>query len=366
MSWDAIEHEILKNASGAQESQITIARLETENKNLSMLIGEFKLWREANTKELQEKISRTSYLEQELHKVQTSLSHTNDEKNRVESKVGLSEQKILDLQDKLANFKNDHEKLKIEISKKLDPLTKIEKTFFASSGNKGKGELGERQLKNWLEKSGMDPEMWAENLVVGSNQVEFAIKADLNDKWIPVDSKVLDPEFDEDNNFIINDNYKNKVHTQVKEVAKYLGKTNTADYGLLVLQNDNIYIKLFDEYPAFFEQMIKDYKIFICSPSTFIQFAWTMSNILDIYKKIHKDEKLFDEVVEVLMTVNKLSSSLASTHKHFNIAMDTHYATLTKRQNALVKKMHKEDKIKALPNLNGTIETGIIDDIETD
>lgn len=367
MSWESLKYEILKDAKNSpelQNLQLTNARLETENTGLKSQITDFKAWRDEKNSELQERLLRISHLERELQVAQNRLTSINEEKSRVETKSLISEQRIHELQEKLANFRNDHEQLKTEISKKLDPLGKIEKTFFASSGNKGKGELGERQLKTWLEKSGLDADMWTENLVVGSNQVEFAIKADINEKWIPVDSKVLDPDFDEEGNFIVNDTYKNRVQTQVKEVDKYLGKANTADYGLLVLQNDNIYIKLFDEYPAFFEQMIKDYKIYICSPSTFIQFAWTMSNILDIYRKIHKDEKLFDDVVDVLTTVNKLSASLVATHKSFNTAMDTHYPTLAKRQNALVKKMVKDSKIKTLPNLNGETSTTEIEEDE--
>lgn len=89
-----------------------------------------------------------------------------------------------------------------------------------------------------------------------------------------------------------------------------------------------------------------------------------MSNILDIYRKIHKDEKLFDDVVDVLTTVNKLSASLVATHKSFNTAMDTHYPTLARRQNALVKKMVKDNKIKALPNLNGESSTNEIEEDE--
>lgn len=355
MSWEAIKKEILQDANSKELRDLEIANsvLKTENKSIKDQINEFKEWREDKNAELQEKVVRISHLENELQIAQTKLASINEEKINIDKKSLVSEQRINELQEKLANSKNFHEQLRTEISKKLDPLGKIEKTFFASSGNKGKGELGERQLKTWLDKSGLAADMWTENLVVGSTQVEFAIKANVNEKWIPVDSKVLDPDFDENGNFVVNDSYKNKVQTQVKEVAKYLGKQNTADYGLLVLQNDNIYIKLFDEYPVFFEQMIKDYKIYICSPSTFIQFAWTMANILEIYRKINKDEKLFDEVVDVLVTVNKLSKSLADTHKSFNIAMDKHYPTLSKRQDALVKKMKKEDKIKELPNLTG-------------
>lgn len=355
MSWEYLENEILKDADNKelQALKLSSVKLETENRVYLEKIEDFKTWKAELTSELQEKVLRIAHLENELQVYQNKLTSVLDEKTRVETKSLISEREINELREKLMSSQNEHKQLKNEISRKLDPLGKIEKTFFASSGNKGKGELGERQLKTWLEKSGLAEDMWTENLVVGSTQVEFAIKANINEKWIPVDSKVLDPEFDENGNFIINDKYKGNVQTQVKEVAKYLSKQNTADYGLLVLQNDNIYIKLFDEYPVFFEQMIKDYKIYICSPSTFIQFAWTMANILEIYKKINKDEKLFDDMVDVLNTVNKLSRSLADTHKSFNIAMDKHYGTLKNRQNALVKKMKKEDKIKELPNLNG-------------
>ncbi len=186
-------------------------------------------------------------------------------------------------------------------------MNKIEKTFFTSSGNKGKGELVELQLKTLLQKSGLDNNIWIENLTVGKNIVEFTIQSGNEDeKWIPIDSKVLETEIDEETHKIIVDQkYKSKVLAQVKSITKYLGKSNTADYGLLVLQNDEVYMELYNEFPSFFKEVIEEHKVYITSPSSFVQITWSIANIIKIYERVHKDEMIYDQMVSILESVNK-------------------------------------------------------------
>lgn len=255
-----------------------------------------------------------------------------------------------ELKAKLDESQKSKENLNQLMSSSFETLRKIDKTFFGASGNKGKGNLGELQLAALLEKSGLGDDFYTTNLMVGQNVVEFAIRSDGEEKkWIPVDSKVLDVEFDEENRIIINDAYLAKVATQAKEVSKYLGKTNTADYGLLVLQSDVIYLDMFHFKPEFFQRMITENKVYITSPSSFIQFAWSVSKIIDIFKKVHSDEKIYTQMSELIDTVRKLGINLQKTQKTFNIAMDTHYQTFEKRTVALEKALDKSGK--KLPKL---------------
>lgn len=370
MSWETLEMYFKKTevesplAKELESVKLSNASLEAEVKASRERIVELKTFFEEKNTELQVKASEIANLKQELQNVSAVKDSLVNEKLSSENKLSDKIHELDALKEKLQLAKNDFEMLKTDISKKLDPLSKIERTFFAQSGNKGKGMLGELQLETLLQKSGMTSEAWVKNLSVGSTIVEFAIKADMTDKWIPVDSKVLDADLDEEGKLIISDSYKSKVLTQAKEVAKYLSKANTTDYGLLVLQSDEIYMELFDKYPDLFDKVIKEHKIYICSPSSFIQFAWSLTNILEIYSKVHKDEKLYDEVIGVLETVNKLSLSLSKVHKDFNTAMDRHYPALQNKQNKLVKKLKKEEKIKELPNLNGNSSTDLVEEEE--
>ena len=347
MSWDSLSEYMREDSKDNRE----VIELSAENKHLKELITEIK---SAST----ENISRISEKQAEIAKLLEKLSMSEAEKeaskttnNSQREELVLRRAQIESLQEKLVERRNDLDMLKKDINEKLSPLKRIQKTFFAESGNKGKGELGEMQVKSILQKSGLEDELWTENLIVGNKQVEFAIKSGENEKWIPVDSKVLDTEVDDNGKIIIDKNYSSRVKTQVKEITKYLGKSNTADYGLLVLQNDSIYISLFENEPLLFQEMITKHKVYVCSPSSFVQFAWSVSHILDIYEKVHNDEEIYEQMVDTLTTITKLSNSLVKVHKDFNIAMTTHYPTLQSRQNKLQKKLSKDGKIKELPSI---------------
>ena len=266
------------------------------------------------------------------------------------------QRKVITLESELKSKKEETAHIKNEIRDQLSTIGKIEKTFFASTGNKGKGELGEQQVKVILEKSGLSKDMWVQNLTVNNGTVEFAMQSGEEGKYIPIDSKVLEPNFDEDGKPIIDEGYKRKVQTQVKEITKYLGKSNTADYGIIVLQSDSIYMKLFDEFPTFFEEMIREYKVYINSPSSFVQTAWSISHLIEIYKRVHNDEKIYNDMIDALTSVSKFATSLSKVHKDFNIAMETHYPTIEKRHSGLVKRLTKEGKINDIPKIGNKEE----------
>ena len=307
-------------------------------------------------KELYE--SRVKELSERNDELKNSVTILNDKLTRYEQDIKNKEEnfvakdndihklktEIEGLRVRLEERNNENKLIKDDIRDQLVTIGKIEKTFFSNTGNKGKGELGERQVKTILEKSGLDRDMWEENITVGSKSVEFGMKSGEEGKFIPIDSKVLDAQLDEDGHIVIDDKYKNKVATQAKSVSEYLGKKNTADYGVLVLQGDDLYIKLFEEYPTFFNEMIDKHRVFIMSPSTFIQTAYSISNIIKIYKRVKNDEEIYDEIRSALDTTAKFAKSLEKTHADFNKAMNSHYPALAKKHTALVKKLEKEGK----------------------
>ncbi|WKX02603.1 DNA recombination protein RmuC [Candidatus Mycoplasma mahonii] len=347
MSWKSLQEHM--NNSEINEELIT---LRIEKKSFEeRLLEKDKVYEQAILTMQQQRVE-IAKISREILKNNASKESINDKNMEQEKELALKNQEINNLKDTILENKNNLANLKKDINEKLDPLKRIQKTFFAESGNKGKGELGEMQVKTILEKSGLEDDFWTENLIVNDkHQVEFAIKSGHEQKWVPVDSKVLDTEVDVDGKVVINSTFKSRVLTQVKEVKKYLGKPKTADYGLLVLQNDEIYMSLFNEYPLFFQTMIREHKIYICGPSSFVQFAWSISQILDIYERVHNDEKIYNQMLDTLTSITKLSASLLKVHKDFNIAMNTHYPTLQKRQKKLQNKLVKDEKIKELQKI---------------
>ena len=306
-------------------------------------------------KEKEEKI----HLRSKLDLYKNKYENLDQKKNDIEKKLYLKENELKNLYTQIVDQKNENENMKRNILDKLDPLTRINETFFAKAGNKGKAMLGEKQLNNILEKSGIPKNFWEKNLIVDSdskNIVEFAIKIGKDDKWIPIDSKVLDTEVNESNEIIIDSKYEARVKEEAKKISKYLNKSNTASYGILVLQSDDIYLKLMDEFPNLFHEVIEKYKIHISSPSSFIQFAWSISYILHIYEKIENDEKIYEKMIELIITMEKLGKKLFSTYSDFKIAMDTHYPTFQKRHQILTKSLLKNNKIKEIPKLETKID----------
>ncbi|NQZ66309.1 MAG: DNA recombination protein RmuC [Mycoplasmatales bacterium] len=348
MSYNQLEAHFKKNDSSDEK----IARLEERVDAREKEINSIKEMNDKLSKLADESKNERASVEAKMQAIINELSISKKSNQNNLQEIAVKNSEISNLRKEIQERKSSLDKLSKDIHEKLMPLNRIEKTFFASTGNKGKGELGEMQLKMILEKSGLDSSLWTENLIVGKSSVEFAMKSgDDKGKWIPIDSKVLETHFDEDGKPIIDDSYKNKVKVQVKEVSKYLGKSNTADYGLLVLQNDDIYLKLYDDFPFFFKEMIEEYKIYISSPSSFVQMAWSISNIIKIFERINNDQKIYDEMVSVLDSINKFGTSLSKAHKDFNVAMNSHYPTIQNKQNKLIKKLDKEGKIKGLPEL---------------
>ena len=318
---DNIKQQITDKDQNIQDLKITISKLERD-------LERYKFDSESKTSALSKK-------EQVIFELR--------------SQVGAIKSK---LDEKIAHNANIQE----EINHKLSTLSKIERTFFAASGNKGKGELGEMQVKTILSKSGLSPDFWVENLQVGSATVEFAMRSAERDKWIPVDSKVLDPKLDDEGKAIIDKSYKTKVKTQAKEISKYLNKTNTSGYGILVLQSDSIYMNLYDTFPHFFQEVLRDHQVHIASPSSFVQAAWSISQIVDIYEQIHGDQKIYQEMLSALNTVTKFANTLQKVHVEFNKAMNSHYPALEKKQLKLSNKLEKTGKITDIKSIGGPDE----------
>ena len=337
MSWTSLE-KYFNN-----EANVNIEANEDMKNLYQQIIDEKNSTNERLVSEIAELKKIKNDLENENKIKDNQLTSENKSLNEFKTRVTRIEAELEEKRRQNDLFKND-------IRDKMSTIGKIEQTFFAKSGNKGKGELGEQQVRTILEKSGLPKELWVENLTVNNNTVEFAMKSGEEGKFIPIDSKVLDAELDDNGLVIIDDKYKNKVSSAAKEIHKYLGKSNTTNFGILVLQSDSIYMKLFEEYPTFFQEMIEKYKININSPSSFIQSAWQISYIISIYNRVHNDEKIYEDMIGTLETISKFANNMSSIHKTFNTAMNQ-YGTIERKHTNLSKRLDKAGKIKPIKKL---------------
>ena len=344
MTWDAIVNHINKESNSPLFGEIQAAHNE--------LVEVYKKQIVEKEKRIEELLSTVANLQEETRSLRQKDSHNQDILNDKNNAINSLTNQISEIRATLEAKKTENENIKININEKLATLQKIETTFFAKAGNKGKGELGEMQVKTILEKSDLTRDMWVENLQVGSKNVEFAIKSADDGKWIPVDSKVLDAEIDEDNKVIIDSKYKARVMTQAKEISKYLSKANTAGYGLLVLQSDSIYIELYNQFPGFFQEVLRETKVHVASPSSFVQFAWSISQIVDIYERVKGDEKIFEDMISTLTTISDFANALKDTQTKFNSAMNKWMPSIEKKHAKLTNKLEKSGKIKQIKNSN--------------
>lgn len=318
---------------------------------LSELIQEQKARLQEQVERINEKDQIINDLRNKLIREETNNRNASEQTEQLKQKIQFYETKRAELETALHASRNEKVELSKQINSKLETLSKIETTFFGKSGNKGKGMLGEMQLAKILQASGFPEEFYIQGLQVNSNIVEFAIQSGVDNKWIPVDSKTLEVDLDDNGIIVITEDYVRKVRTAAKEITKYLSKSNTADYGLLVLQSDEIYMKLYEYNPVLFQQMIKDNKIYITSPSSFVNFASSISHILDIYAKVHNEEKLYEEIIGLMDTTRKFADNMHKSYKSFKVAMETHYPALENKHTKIRKTLDSHDNIKEVKKI---------------
>lgn len=351
MSWNKLlKHFDVENNSQNIEDVKKISFQEAQIKGLEAQLNEKEKSNDILQKTLEDKNAALAKQEKEITRFEEQLKNKETNSLDLKSKIANFQMQEKVANNKLESIAREKQDLEKNIAQKLETLHKIEKTFFGASGNKGKGELGELQLKSILEHSGITNDFWTENLPVGSKNVEFAIKSGHPDKWIPVDSKVLEPEYD-GKKPIINTAYEKNVLKQAKKVAEYLGKKNTASHGLLVLQNDEIYFKLYEAKPNLFTQVIRDHKIYITSPSLFTQFAFSISHIIDIYNKVNGEEEVYIQLIKTLNNIQKFAKSIGEAYKKLKTSVETHLPAI-ERGYEKARVLDQGDKLKPLNLLN--------------
>ena len=354
MGWDSICHyfrdyldqKVREQEQTINDWKIKHAKLETALANSQQLQQKFEEWQLRSDQTAQQRENDLKEAKKRITRLEQGEGWYDKKIREQEQNINNLENQEKELQTELLAKKAEMKLLEIDIRKKLEPLGKIDRIFFGISANKGKGELGERQLRVILENIAVsDDNFWQENLTVGQKQVEFAIKSGQNDgKWIPVDSKVIEHEADEDNQIIIADDYFKKIKTQASKVSGYLDTKITTKYGILVLQNDEIYLTLWQKNPHFFRQIIDQYKVYILSPSLFVQFAFTLSRLLEVYQKSSAELKIFAQLESLIASILKYNNSIRDAYVTFKTATEKNYRLIFQKRDALMAILPEDDK----------------------
>lgn len=240
--------------------------------------------------------------------------------------------KANDLKTQLATFASSQETLK-----------KIDRIYFTTAGNKGKGEFNEKLIGFIFEKYSISKDYWQKNLTIDGKTVEYAFRTDEENKYIPIDAKILEPNYI-DNEAIIDDNYLSKLKAKAKECCnKYVDKINTINFGIIVLQNDQIFAKIVEKEPNFLNVMIKEYKMFFTSPNNFYLIALFLANTLNITKAIKNSKNIFKEIDKIMNDFYHLVNRLKDVRVNFDIALK-HCNWIVDKHNLLCEKMKLEDK----------------------
>ncbi len=270
------------------------------------------------------------------------LKAENDALKDVERQM-ISDNKDLlrEFEVKETNLNNDKDELvlsKGKLQNQIDQHTEImmHKTtallniFERKSGSQGK--ISELALENIFEQTfAATPELWTTDLIIGSSHdfVEFAIKDHKEStKWIPVDSKSIKP--DEGKNeqgesiWIIDDKYLKKIETEVKKITKYINKSNTSNFGILVLPTDEVFMFLSDQYKKELFEFGTKYKIIVTSPSNFIQYTLMISTLDNLASTLKNSEKYKEEITKVVTHIKNFYRATEDSVKKINIAFDKH------------------------------------------
>lgn len=307
-------------------------------------------------------------LQKEKHELNTINATLNNDLDHSKNTASKLEQVNKQLEDKLSSLSQQLEIQSSKLESELEIVgtlrSQIEQTnndmlkytkelhtvFRSSTGSQGK--LSEKKLETILQGMfGDEGETWITNLQVGDGRVEFAIKPDpVSDKWVPVDSKSLVPEIDDNNEFVLDSKYFNKVKAAGKEISsKYIGKNNTESYAIMVLPSEAIYNDLF--YVSGNETLIKDLSdmnVYMTSPSNFIQFASTVYKLNDRIKIVEESKNIVSEINTAFEHMVNFSNSATAGLKQINMAFNSHMPKVEKKLTSISTTIDSTKKITSV------------------
>lgn len=310
--------------------------LKNDKETLLENLGELKALKE-NSKVIRESADDNKQLLEQYKEMSVKLSTEKDtlEKEIVEMKkknemLTISEQKLsasnTSKDSEIGSLKESINNLQSRISedqqKVMEDTNKLLGIFQKTTGAAGK--IAELRLEDLITKTSIESDSWTTNLTVGQDTVEFAIKAeDTNNKWIPVDSKLIGA-FDAGDEIVVNDSYIKKVSSQAKKVSKYLNKINTTPFGIMVLQSDFVYNEIYEQNPEILTNSIVENSVFIMSPSAFVQFSTAINKLTKTFEKAKRASEISGELNTVIKHINNMTNAWDKGFDFLRKIDDTH------------------------------------------
>lgn len=204
--------------------------------------------------------------------------------------------------------------------------------FLAQSQNKKQADLSSMKLFDdnvqssqkiaiktkldlMLKKFNIDNNLWKTNLQVENEKFGFAFWSGYDDqKWFPVASQEIKCQTHQQPAVDFCQKHTDVIINEAKRVAKYLDKSNTTKYGILVVLNDVFYYELWRYKADLFYQILQDDKVYILSPFIFTRFAFCISEIFQLKIQITQEKEVFDKLVELVDNIVHYGDNLRDAY----------------------------------------------------
>ena len=274
----------------------------------------------------------------------SSIDKLNELIEQANAKANIKTEELLKAESRIKEAERKYDELISKLSitnEEIADKTKALWNVFAKSSG-GAGAVGELRLKSELIKyfGEEDKGLWIENLAVGSDNVEFAFKSSRDSKWIPVDSKLLQPETDSEGKFIIDSKYLTRIGTEVTKFKKYLSKKETENFGVLVLPSIEVMEKAYSIDPSKFSSWMNE-GVVVASPLTFIQFAEIIALQADALNKRKQMKEIIKPLELVIRHSNIFYNNVEKSVELINRSFETNLKDM-KNNLDLVKKQFEE------------------------
>lgn len=293
-------------------------------KDLQKKEAEFNNLIQKNEKLEKEKNSFLKYksdceiLKAKLSEVDKKNDILNNEKNQIQKQKENIEKIYQDLHTKIDN-------ISLGISRDNRILSKFDEKFDLSN-NKDMGTFCEKLIEKNFEHYGIKKEYWLPQLYVNGGHVDFGFRLNpKKDKWIPIDSKGVTFDIDVNKNPIIDDELMKRIEVQAMKVKKYLNQKNTTSVGIMVIQDDNLYLGISRKYPYKIINIFEKHQIIIVSTNLVFQWAHFLWKTLMFSMEIRHDRQIVENIKKLVTLVTSYVNDVKIAKEKLYYAIDVHY-----------------------------------------
>lgn len=330
-----------------------ISKIKEKYNNVSFFKRVFS-WRPTidHITELIKTIDMNSEIEKFKEEIENRENHSkelwNVTKESQKSKIDELEEKVNEQLRDIGKMKGARNELQAELDSKTQltgflknkidesfekvkgQVNEIHKVFNKTVGNRGKiTELHlEGIMEQYFEKS---DNFWTKNLSVGSGRVEFAIRQSKDDeKWIPIDSKSIIPKENDKEEWIIDSKYIRRIEKAAKDITQYLGKSNTTDFGIMVIPSNEVLIEMYRLFPDELNIIAEKHAIYVSSPHGFNQYVNTIKTLQDKMNAINSQKESLEKIRVIKGHISLFYNASVESVDKINTAFDKHLKNINK------------------------------------